>query len=67
MTNYIAPFCFDGQNFAQVEFTGPNKRNIFKDFLKNNKTNIISPYKKEIDTEFGHISHLKIIYIYIVN
>ena len=66
MTNYIVPFCFDGQNFAWVEFTGPNKRNIciayvLKDFLKNNNSNIVSPYKKDIDTDFGHISHLKII------
>ena len=28
MTNYIVPFCFDGENFAWVEFTGPDKRNV---------------------------------------
>ena len=66
MTNYIVPFCFDGQNFAWVEFTGPDKRNIcianvLNNFLKNNNTTTISPYKKDIGTDFGHISHLKII------
>ena len=67
MTNYIVPFCFDGENFAWVEFTGADKRNIciangINNFMKPNTTNnIITPYKKNIDTSFGHISHLKIL------
>ena len=65
MTNYIVPFCFDGQNFAWVEFTGPEKRNIclanvLKNLVQKNSTNNINPYKKDIDRNFGHISHLKI-------
>ena len=65
MTNYIVPFCFDGQNFAWVEFTGPEKRNIclanvLNNLVQKNNTNNINPYKKDIDRNFGHISHLKI-------
>ena len=65
MTNYIVPFCFDGEFFAWVEYTGPNKRNIcianvLKNFLQNN-TNLTTPYKKEIEDNFGHINHMKII------
>ena len=66
MTNYIVPFCFDGEYFAWVEFTGPNKRNlclanVIKNFLQNINSNLITPLKKEIDESFGHISHLKIL------
>ena len=66
MTNYIVPFCFDGENFAWVEFTGEDKRNIcmanvLKNFFENNKYSIITPYKKDIDKKFGHISHIKIL------
>ena len=66
MTNYIVPFCFDGENFAWVEFTGADKRNIciangINNFMKPNPhNNTITPYKKSIDKSFGHISHLKI-------
>ena len=67
MTNYIVPFCFDGENFAWVEFTGADKRNICIanvlnnfHFLNTNKE-LKPPYKKNIDEKFGHISHLKIL------
>ena len=67
MTNYIVPFCFDGENFAWVEFTGPDKRNVclanvINSFIqKNHTTNNDNAYKKSIDDDFGHISHLKIL------
>jgi hypothetical protein len=67
MTNYIVPFCFDGENFAWVEFTGADKRNICManvlnnfHFLNTNKE-LKPPYKRSIDDKFGHISHLKIL------
>ena len=67
MTNYIVPFCFDGEYFAWVEFTGADKRNVcmanvINGFVqKNNTTNNDNIYKKCIDENFGHISHLKIL------
>ena len=68
MTNYIVPFCFDGESFAWVEFTGADKRNICianvlnnYNFLNNNKKELIVPYKKNIDKNFGHVSYLKVL------
>ena len=70
MINYIVPFCFDGQNFAWSNLQGrlrngcPEKRNIclanvLNNLFQKNNTNNINPYKKDIDKNFGHISHLK--------
>ena len=66
MTNYIVPFCFDGENFAWVEFIGEDKRNIcianvLNNIIQKNNNNNVVPYKKELDKKFGHISHLKIL------
>ena len=68
MTNYIVPFGFDGEHFAWVEFIGPGERNIcianvFNNWnnINNKENNLVETYKKNIDTKFGHISHLKIL------
>ena len=59
---------FDGEHFAWVEFIGPGERNIcianvFNNWnnINNKENNLVETYKKNIDTKFGHISHLKIL------
>ena len=65
MTNYIVPFDFDGENFAWVEFTGPDERNICIANVINNLNNknnkVVETFKYNIGKNFGHISHLKIL------
>ena len=65
MTNYIVPFGFDGENFAWVEFIGPDERNICIANVINNVNNkgdnLVHTFKKNIGKNFGHISHLKIL------
>ena len=67
MTNYIVPFGFDGENFAWVEFTGPDERNIcianvLYNLNNNNKNDkVVDTFKYNIGKNIGHISHLKIL------
>ena len=58
MGNYSIPFDYDGRLFIWIEYLSTFKRRLCcKDFLIKS-TNL---YYQEIEKEYGHISHIKII------
>jgi len=63
MTNYSVPLDFDGEKFCWVEFLSSIERNICVANVYNIKDNNIEKmYKKNVDKNFGHISHMKLLW-----
>lgn len=56
MSNYSVPFDFDGNKIAWVEFLSESLRNICVFYLDTN-----NKWFYQINKEFGHISHVKIL------